>query len=129
MRASFVEYTKRAGVDPDRAEKDITANEKAIVAILARNHEQAEAFEFQGMPAFIVGRFRMPGVFSAENFKRAVADAGLAAKSKWAAKWTRRGRVARNPLSLLLSIEIVAGECHTGGRNCYAGYLPRSGNG
>ena len=88
VRASFVEYTKRAGVDPDRAEKDITANEKAIVAILARNHEQAEAFEFQGMPAFIVGRFRMPGVFSAENFKRAVADARLAAKSKWAAKWT-----------------------------------------
>lgn len=71
-----------AGVDVDRAKNDLATNEKTIVAILARNHEQAEAFGFQGTPAFIVGRFRIPGVLSAENFKKAIADARLAAKSK-----------------------------------------------
>lgn len=71
-----------AGVDIDRAKKDLATNDAAVVAILARNHEQAQAFEFQGTPAFIVGRFRIPGVLSAENFKKAIADARLAAKSK-----------------------------------------------
>lgn len=69
-----------AGVDVDRAKNDLATNEKTIVAILARNQEQAEAFGFQGTPAFIVGRFRIPGVLSAENFKKAIADARLAAK-------------------------------------------------
>lgn len=71
-----------AGVDVDRAKTDLAANDAAIVATLARNHEQAQAFEFQGTPAFIVGRFRIPGVLSAENFKKAIADARLAAKSE-----------------------------------------------
>lgn len=71
-----------AGVDVDRAKNDLAANETAIVAILARNHEQAQAFGFQGTPAFIVGRFRIPGVLSAENFKKAIAEARVAAKSK-----------------------------------------------
>ena len=80
--ANLVGMLAAAGVDADRAEKDLATNEKAIVEILARNHEQAEAFGFQGTPAFIVGRFRIPGVLSAENFKKAIADARLAAKSK-----------------------------------------------
>ena len=71
-----------AGVDVDRAKSDLASNEAAIAAILARNGEQAEAFGFQGTPAFIVGRFRIPGAMSAENFKRAIADARAAAKSK-----------------------------------------------
>lgn len=80
--ANVLSTLAAAGVDVDRAKNDLAANETAIVAILARNHEQAEAFGFQGTPAFIVGRFRIPGVLSAENFKKAIADARRAAKSK-----------------------------------------------
>lgn len=80
--ANLLNTLAAAGVEAERAERDLAIHEKAIVAILARNHEQAEAFGFQGTPAFIVGRFRIPGVLSAENFKKAIADARLAAKSK-----------------------------------------------
>jgi protein-disulfide isomerase len=71
-----------AGVDVDRAKSDLASNEAAIGATLARNSEQAEAFGFQGTPAFIVGRFRIPGAMSADNFKRAIADARAATKAK-----------------------------------------------
>lgn len=80
--ANLASTLAAAGVDVDRAKSDLASNEAAIAAILARNGEQAEAFEFQGTPAFIVGRFRIPGAMSAENFKRAIADARAAAKSK-----------------------------------------------
>src|SRR5450830_665923 len=51
----------QAGIDVDRAQPDLAANQKEIDALLARNHEQAVALEFQGTPAFIIGKFRVPG--------------------------------------------------------------------
>ena len=51
-----------AGIDVDRATRDLAANAKAIDAILARNSDQATAFGFKGTPSFIVGKFRVPGV-------------------------------------------------------------------
>jgi protein-disulfide isomerase len=72
----------KAGVDVDRAVKDMTTHQPAIDALLARNNEQAEAFGFQGTPAFIVGTFRVPGVLDAAGFKQAIADARAAARAK-----------------------------------------------
>jgi protein-disulfide isomerase len=70
-----------AGIDMDRLNRDLTANAKAIDAILARNHEQAVAFGFKGTPSFIVGKFRVPGVLTMAQFEMAIADARKARKS------------------------------------------------
>jgi protein-disulfide isomerase len=64
-----------AGVDMDRLNKDLAANAKAIDALLARNNDQAVAFEFRGTPSFIVGKYRVPGVLSMAEFERVIADA------------------------------------------------------
>jgi protein-disulfide isomerase len=69
-----------AGVDVDRATRDLATNAKAIDAILARNNEQATAFEFKGTPSFIVGKFRVPGVLTMAQFDQVIADARKAAK-------------------------------------------------
>ena len=64
-----------AGVDMDRLSKDLAANAKAIDAVLARNNDQALAFEFRGTPSFIVGKYRVPGVLSMNEFEQVIADA------------------------------------------------------
>ena len=80
--ASVLSTMEQAGIDVERAKRDLAANQKAIDAILARNNEQAAALEFQGTPAFIIGHFRVPGALDAANFKRAIAEARAAAKKK-----------------------------------------------
>jgi protein-disulfide isomerase len=69
-----------AGIDVDRAARDLDANAKAIDAILARNNDQATAFGFNGTPSFIVGKFRVPGVLTMAQFELAIADARKAKK-------------------------------------------------
>jgi protein-disulfide isomerase len=71
-----------AGIDVDRVARDLETNAKAIDAILARNNDQASAFGFNGTPSFIVGKFRVPGVLTMEQFDMAIADARKAAKKK-----------------------------------------------
>src|SRR5229473_5632948 len=71
-----------AGIDVDRTTRDLATNAKAIDAILARNNDQATAFGFRGTPSFIVGKFRVPGVLTMEQFGMAIADARKAAKKK-----------------------------------------------
>lgn len=71
-----------AGIDVDRAERDLAANAKAIDAIIARNGAQATAFGFNGTPSFIVGKFRVPGVLTMAQFEQAIADARKAAAKK-----------------------------------------------
>src|ERR1700709_804135 len=71
-----------AGIDVDRANKDLESNAKAIDAILARNNEQATAFGFKGTPAFIIGKFRVPGALTMAQFDQAIADARKAAAKK-----------------------------------------------
>ncbi|NPU10949.1 DsbA family protein [Bradyrhizobium sp. 83002] len=70
-----------AGIDLARAKADLTAKGGEIDAVLARNHEQAMGLGFQGTPAFIIGRFRVPGAPNAQAFKQAIADARKAAAS------------------------------------------------
>ncbi len=71
-----------AGIDIDRLNRDLDSNAKAIDAILARNNDQASAFGFNGTPSFIVGKFRVPGVLTMEQFGMVIADARKAAKKK-----------------------------------------------
>ena len=71
-----------AGIDVDRADRDLLANARAIDAILARNGDQAKAFGFKGTPSFIIGKFRVPGVLTMAQFDQAIADARKAAAVK-----------------------------------------------
>src|SRR5262249_56074225 len=71
-----------AGIDVDRAKRDLAANVKAINGILARNNEQAEGLGFNGTPSFIVGKFRVPGVLSMDQFALVIADARKAKAAK-----------------------------------------------
>jgi protein-disulfide isomerase len=64
-----------AGVDVDRAKADLSANAKAIDGMLARNNEAAEGLGFRGTPSFIVGKFRVPGVLTMDQFELVIADA------------------------------------------------------
>ena len=71
-----------AGIDVDRATRDLATNAKAIDAIMARNNDQATAFGFRGTPSFIVGKFRVPGVLTMAEFDQVIADARKAASSR-----------------------------------------------
>jgi protein-disulfide isomerase len=71
-----------AGVDVDRLNRDLATNATSIDAIIARNKAQALAFGFRGTPAFIVGKFRVPGVLTMAQFGQVIADARKAAASK-----------------------------------------------
>jgi protein-disulfide isomerase len=71
-----------AGIDVDRATRDLETNAKAIDAILARNNDQATAFGFKGTPSFIVGKFRVPGVLTMPQFEQVIADARKAAANR-----------------------------------------------
>lgn len=71
-----------AGIDIDRADRDLAANAKALDAIIARNGDQATAFGFRGTPSFIVGKFRVPGVLTMPQFEQVIADARKAAANR-----------------------------------------------
>ena len=73
--ARIDELLKGAGIDLDRAKRDLSTNAKAIDAILARNNGQATALGFRGTPSFIVGKFRVPGVLTMAQFEQVIADA------------------------------------------------------
>jgi protein-disulfide isomerase len=80
--ARIREVLAAAGIDVDRLDRDLAGNASAIDAILARNNDQAIAFDFRGTPSFIVGKFRVPGVLTMAQFGQAIADARKAAAAK-----------------------------------------------
>lgn len=80
--AKIREALAGAGVDMDRLDRDLAGQASAIDATLARNNDQASAFEFRGTPSFIVGKFRVPGVLTMAQFGQAIADARKAAAAK-----------------------------------------------
>jgi protein-disulfide isomerase len=61
--------------------RELLADAK-IDSILKRNSDQAVAFGFNGTPAFIIGKFRVPGVLTTTQFGQAIADARKAAATK-----------------------------------------------
>ncbi|MPZ40686.1 MAG: thioredoxin domain-containing protein [Rhizobiales bacterium] len=71
------------GIDINRANVDLKSHRQDIDSLLARNDQQARALRFQGIPAFIVGTFRLPGALDSVGFRQIIADArALAAKDK-----------------------------------------------
>ena len=76
------ELLANAGIDIDRLNRDLDSNAKAISAIVARNNDQATAFGFKGTPSFIVGKFRVPGALTMEEFGQVIADARKAGAEK-----------------------------------------------
>ncbi|UFZ03188.1 DsbA family protein [Bradyrhizobium ontarionense] len=76
------ELLSEAGIDVDRAKRDLAANAKAIDAMLARNDKQARGLSFRGTPSFIVGKFRVPGVLTMAQFEQVIADARKASAAK-----------------------------------------------
>jgi protein-disulfide isomerase len=77
----IAELLAGAGVDVGRAKKDLAANARAIDGMLARNNETAEGLGFRGTPSFIVGKFRVPGVLTMDQFEQVIADARKAKAS------------------------------------------------
>lgn len=73
--ARIYELLAGAGVDVDRARADLVTNTKAIDGMLARNNATAEGLGFRGTPSFIVGKFRVPGVLTIDQFEMVIADA------------------------------------------------------
>ena len=80
--ARIRELLAGAAIDIDRLDRDLAGNASAIDAILARNNDQAAAFDFRGTPSFIVGKFRVPGVLTMAEFDQVIADARKAAANK-----------------------------------------------
>ena len=76
------ETLANAGLDVDRLDRDLSSHATEIDAILARNKDQAHAFEFRGTPSFIVGKYRVPGVLTMAQFGMVIADARKAAATK-----------------------------------------------
>ena len=70
------------GVDMDRLKRDLATHEASIRAVVMRNNDQATAFGFKGTPSFIVGKFRVPGVLTMEEFGQVIADARKAAAER-----------------------------------------------
>jgi protein-disulfide isomerase len=70
-----------AGIDVDRAKRDLTEKARTIDGILARNNTQAEGLGFHGTPSFIVGKFRVPGVLTMAQFEQVISDARKAKAS------------------------------------------------
>jgi len=70
------------GIDVDRGLRDLETNKAIIDAVLKRTDDQATAFGFGGTPAFIIGKFRVPGALSKEQFGQAIADARKANAKK-----------------------------------------------
>ena len=75
------ELLKDAGIDIELAKHDLKTNGKAIDAILARNNAQAEGLNFRGTPSFVIGKFRVPGALTMEQFAQVIADARKAKNS------------------------------------------------
>jgi protein-disulfide isomerase len=80
--ANIPELLTKAGVDVEKVRQDLQAHQKTIDDVLVHNNAQADAFGFQGTPAFIVGFFRVPGVVEMKVFKQIIADARAAAKKR-----------------------------------------------
>ncbi len=66
---------KKAGVDWDRAQKDIATHSAEIEDLFARNDEQAQLLGLDGTPGFIIGEVQSFGGMSLKQLEESVAAA------------------------------------------------------
>ncbi len=64
-----------AGLDFDAIAEAVKANEKTISDLLDSNYRQAEAFQFNGTPSYVIGRMVYPGVLDRIMLESAIAKA------------------------------------------------------
>lgn len=65
----------KAGLDPKKLEAEYHADAARIDAILERNMEQGEAFNFGGTPSFVIGTRLYGGVMKKQGLIDAIAQA------------------------------------------------------
>lgn len=73
---------KKAGVDWERMQKDMTAHSEEIEDLFQRNGEQAESIGLEGTPGFIIGNVQSFGGMDLAKFEKAVARARRDAAKK-----------------------------------------------
>ena len=66
---------KKAGVDWDRLQRDITAHSEDIEDLLARNDEQGQMLGLDGTPGFIIGTTQSFGGMTLEQLEESVRNA------------------------------------------------------
>jgi protein-disulfide isomerase len=66
---------RKAGVDWDRLQKDMTAHSEEIEDLFQRNSEQAEMIGLQGTPGFIIGNVQSFGGMTLKQLETSVANA------------------------------------------------------
>jgi len=66
---------KKAGLDPTELYAAYKKNSRHIDGIIWRNMAQANAFNLQGTPAFVIGRKIYPGYMNERALREAVAEA------------------------------------------------------
>jgi protein-disulfide isomerase len=71
----MIEAVRKSGVDMNRLDADITANDTAITGLLKRNLAIADAIGLQGTPGFLVGPYKVNQALNYEGFQHVVADA------------------------------------------------------
>lgn len=69
------EALRKAGLDPKKLEAQYQADAVRIDAILERNMEQGEAFNFGGTPSFVIGTKLYGGVMKKQGLIDAIAQA------------------------------------------------------
>lgn len=66
---------RKAGVDWDRAQKDVDSHSKEIEDLFARNDEQAQLLGLDGTPGFIIGEVQSFGGMTLKQLRQSVAVA------------------------------------------------------
>ena len=61
------------GVDVAQARGEIDTRRDTFVSLLARNHDQATAFQLRGTPGFLIGKSLYKRGMSADDFRKAIA--------------------------------------------------------
>ena len=69
------EILSDAGLDFEAIAASVSKNEVAIGQLLDRNYRQAEAFQFNGTPSFVIGRTIYAGVLDRPLLREAIAKA------------------------------------------------------
>lgn len=73
---------KKAGIDLVKLKSDLETHADAIVAVLKRTNEQAEALQLQGTPVYLVGPYKVAAALDYDGFVDVVADARARAAGK-----------------------------------------------
>lgn len=72
---STADLLGQAGVDVDLARSDLDARQDLLLGVLSRTEAQASAFQLQGTPGFLIGKALYKRGMTADDFRKAIAQA------------------------------------------------------